>query len=97
VLTIFRSARAVVARVLMLAGLALTATFVAMSGAQAASAGENAYARNTPTAQVMPRGGEGQAQGLMKPDFDWTPLVILGGLLGTSVGAYLLYSVRHPA
>jgi hypothetical protein len=97
VLAISRSTRAIVARVLMLAGLALTATFVTMPGAQAASAGENAYARNTPTAQVMPRGGDGQAQAAMKHDFDWTPLVILGGLLGTSVGAYLLYSVRHPA
>jgi hypothetical protein len=97
VLAISRRARAIGARFLVLAGLAVTALLVTMPGAQAAPSGESAYSRNAPASQVMPRGGEGQPEAPAKRDFDWTPLVILGGLLGTSVGAYLLYSVRHPA
>lgn len=48
-------------------------------------------------ASVMPRGGDGQAQAPMRREFDWIPLLIIGGLLATGVGAYLLYSVRRPA
>jgi len=46
---------------------------------------------------VMPRGGDGQAQAPMRREFDWIPLLVIGGLLATGVGAYLLYSVRRPA
>jgi hypothetical protein len=84
-------------RFLVIVGLAVAGLLVTMSGAQAEPAGDSAYARNVPAAQVMPRGGEGQAEASASRDFDWTPLVILGGLLGTGVAAYLLYSVRHPA
>jgi len=97
VLAISRNARALGARVLTLAGLALTAVLMTMPSAHAASAGEITFDRSAPTVQVMPRGGDGQPQAPVQRDFDWMPLVILGGLLGTSVGVYLLYSVRHPA
>jgi hypothetical protein len=56
----------------------------------------SAYARNG-VASVMPRGGDGQAQAPIRREFDWIPLLIVGGLLSTAVGAYLLYSVRRTA
>jgi hypothetical protein len=56
------------------------------------------YGRNLMAASqvpdVMPRGG---AQDPAKREFDWTPLVILGGLLGTGLGAHLRYSAKRPA
>jgi flagellar basal body-associated protein FliL len=54
-------------------------------------------ARGGQVASVMPRGGDGQAQAPMRHEFEWIPLLLVGGLLAIGVGAYLLHAARRPA